>query len=88
MGRQRVPDRLFNELTDDTPNPGYDGAVAILYQALAAEYSGHLRVAAFGITSFFDAVEAVLAERGFPGSVRPCDERGADRCPSWRRRPI
>jgi len=88
MGRQRVPDRLFNELTDDTPNADYDGAVAILYQALAAEYSGDLRVAAFGITSFFDAVEAVLAERGFPGPVRPCDGRGADRCSSWWPRPM
>ena len=65
--KQALRNILFNEVTDNTPDPGYDGALTILYEALAAEYIGDLRVAAFGITSFFDAVEAVLAERGFPG---------------------
>jgi hypothetical protein len=65
--QQALRNILFNEVTANTPDPGYDGALTILYEALAAEYIGDLRVAAFGITSFFEAVDAVLAERGFPG---------------------
>jgi hypothetical protein len=58
---------IFKEVTDDTPDPGYGEAMVVIYQALAAEYIGDLRVAAFGIPSFFGAVDAVLAERDFPG---------------------
>ena len=63
---QALRNILFGEVKDNTPDPGYGDAVAAIYCALAAEHVGDLRVAAFGITSFFTAVDAVLFERGFP----------------------
>jgi len=61
-------DILFNTVTTDPhPEPAYGVAVGILYEAASAEYVGDLRVAAFGISSFFQEVDAVLAARGFPG---------------------
>jgi hypothetical protein len=64
---QALRNILVNEVTDDTPDPGYGDAMAAIYQTLATEYIGDLRVAAFGIPSFFGAVDGVLSERGFPG---------------------
>ena len=64
--KQALRNILFDEVTDKTLDLGYGDAMAAIYQELAAEYIGDLRVAAFGITSFFSAVDAVLAERGFP----------------------
>ena len=58
---------LFKGELDDAQALRYGDAMAIVFQACAAEYIGDLRVAAFGITSFFTAVDAALAERGFPG---------------------
>jgi len=65
--KQALRNILFDDVTDHKPDPGYGEAMTVIYRALAAEYIADLRVAAFGITSFFSAVDAVLAERGFPG---------------------
>jgi hypothetical protein len=65
--KQALRNILFGEVPDETPDPGYGDAMTALYEALAAEYIGDLRVAVSGIPSFFGAVDAVLAERGFPG---------------------
>ena len=58
---------VFDTIGEDDFDPAYQRAMAILYEALAAEYIGDLRVASWGITSFFDEVDATLAARGFPG---------------------
>jgi hypothetical protein len=58
---------LFDTIGEEDTDPAYSDAMAILYEATAAEYIGDLRVAAWGITSFFQEVDAILVARGFPG---------------------
>jgi hypothetical protein len=65
---QALQNILFNTVAaDSTPDSAYGVAVGIMYEAASAEYVGDLRVASFGITSFFQEVDAALAARGFPG---------------------
>lgn len=57
---------VFDTIDEEDTDPAYTDAVAILYEALGAAYIGDLRVASWGITSFFQEVDAVLVARGFP----------------------
>jgi hypothetical protein len=65
--RQALRNIIFDTIPDNQPEPAYSDAMQILFPALASGHVGDLRVAAFGITSFFHEVDAALADRGFPG---------------------
>jgi hypothetical protein len=59
---------LLGTLAEDrAEEQAYSDAMGILFEALSAGHVGDLRVASFGITSFFREVDAVLLQRGFPG---------------------
>ena len=64
--KQALRNILFNNISDQEPNPSYSDAVGLLYEAVGAEYIGDLRVAVWGITSLFEQVDAELVARGFP----------------------